>query len=121
MGVTSLTINLFHTLQAILGLTDMNDLILPVFYVIMHFIYIFVMNYGGQLITDHSADILKTLYEVQWYVAPIHVQKLILFLMLKNTKSYGLIIGGIYVASLEGFVTLTSMSISYFMVIYSTQ
>lgn len=39
-------------------------------------------------------------------MAPLRVQKLILFLMLKNTKNYGLVIGGIYVASLEGFVTV---------------
>lgn len=39
-------------------------------------------------------------------MAPIRVQKLILFLMLKNTKHFGLVIGGIYVASLEGFITV---------------
>lgn len=40
-------------------------------------------------------------------MAPIHVQKLILFLMLRNTKSFSLVIGGVYVASLEGFVTVS--------------
>lgn len=43
---------------------------------------------------------------MQWYVAPVQVQKLILFLMLRNTKHFGLVIGGIYVASLEGFITV---------------
>lgn len=43
---------------------------------------------------------------MQWYVAPIQVQKLILFLMLKNSKHFGLVIGGVYVASLEGFITV---------------
>ncbi|KAL0126399.1 hypothetical protein PUN28_005050 [Cardiocondyla obscurior] len=121
IGVISLAINMLHALQAALTANNANELAISTFYVIIHFVYIFIGNYGGQTITDHSADVLKTLYHVQWYVAPIKVQKLILFLLLKNTKQFGLVIGGIYVASLEGFITLTSMSVSYFMVIYSTQ
>jgi len=45
-------------------------------------------------------------------MAPIQVQKLILFLMLKNTKYFGLIVGGIYVASLEGFITVRKFIMS---------
>ncbi|XP_077258677.1 uncharacterized protein LOC143895452 isoform X2 [Temnothorax americanus] len=121
IGVVSLAINLLHALQAALIVDNANELAISTFYVIVHFLFIFIGNYGGQTITDHSADVLKKLYHVQWYIAPIQVQKLILFLMLKNTKHFGLVIGGIYVASLEGFITLISMSVSYFMVIYSTQ
>jgi len=45
-------------------------------------------------------------------MAPVQVQKLILFLMLKNTKHFGLVIGGIYVASLEGFITVRKFIIN---------
>ncbi|XP_011861317.1 PREDICTED: odorant receptor 49b-like isoform X2 [Vollenhovia emeryi] len=121
IGVISLAINMLNALEAALIANNANELAISTFYVIIHFLYIFIGNYGGQTITDHSAAVLKNLYHVQWYVAPLQVQKLILFLMLRNTKHFGLVIGGIYVASLEGFITLTSMSVSYFMVIYSTQ
>lgn len=87
LGVISLAVNLLHvsnmhytaipvdftsvtdpcllfklqTLQTMLNLTDVNELILAVFYVLGHFIYIFVLNYGCQLVTDHNADIFRVL------------------------------------------------------------
>jgi len=56
---------------------------------------------------------------VQWYMAPIQVQKLILFLMLKNTKYFSLIIGGIYVASLEGFIMVRKFIMSSYLSNYA--
>ncbi|XP_067212261.1 uncharacterized protein [Linepithema humile] len=120
ISVLSLAINLLLTLQALL-IQNMSELILSIFYIVPHFIYSFVNHYGGQMVTDHSANILTALYNIKWYTAPIRVQKLILFLMLKNTKNFGFVIGGIYVASMENYLTFTSTSLSYFMVIYSTQ
>ncbi|XP_025263503.1 uncharacterized protein LOC109610516 [Camponotus floridanus] len=107
LGVLSLAVNLLNMLQAILILDNINDLILTSFFIILHFIFFFVGNYGGQIITDHSVDILTTLYNIQWYMAPLRIQKLILFLILKNTKSYSFLIGGIYVASLEAYKYVT--------------
>ncbi|XP_025074007.1 uncharacterized protein LOC105426926 [Pogonomyrmex barbatus] len=112
IGVISLAINLLHALQAALFLDNINELAISTFYVILHFLIIFIGNYGGQTITDHSADVLKMLYHVQWYMAPVQVQKLILFLMLRNTRYFSLVIGGIYVASLEGFITVRKFIIN---------
>jgi len=51
-----------------------------------------------------AIDIFR--YKSKWHVMPLHVQKLILFIMQKSTRNYMLVIGGIYVASLEGFATV---------------
>jgi len=40
-------------------------------------------------------------YNVHWYMAPIRIQKMILFLLQKGTKSFHLILGGIFVASMQ--------------------
>lgn len=47
-------------------------------------------------------------YNVQWYIAPLHIQKLILFLLQRGTKAFEnlVIIGGLFVGSLEGFATV---------------
>lgn len=42
-------------------LDSVNDLTLSVFYITFHFLYIFVTNYGGQAITDHSANVFRAL------------------------------------------------------------
>jgi len=45
-------------------------------------------------------------YEVQWYITPLHIQKLILFLLLRGNKSFGLNVGGLFVSSLQCFATV---------------
>jgi hypothetical protein len=42
-------------------------------------------------------------YNVEWHIAPLRIQKLILFLLQKGTKSFNIVIGGLFIASLEGF------------------
>lgn len=41
---------------------------------------------------------------------PLHTQKLILFVMQRSSKNCMLLVGGIYVASLEGFATVMLLS-----------
>lgn len=41
-----------------------------------------------------------------WYIAPLRTQKLILFLLQHGTKNFTIILGGIFVGSLEGFATV---------------
>ncbi|XP_039304372.1 odorant receptor 49b-like [Solenopsis invicta] len=85
------------------------------------FIYLFLANYAGQEITDHNDNVYSTAYNVRWYVAPLHIQKLILFLLQRGSKAVNLNLGGMCVMSLELFATLTKTSISYFTVVYSMQ
>ncbi|XP_072743880.1 uncharacterized protein [Anoplolepis gracilipes] len=120
VGVLSLTINMFQLLHLAM-LNDMNGTLGSIFFVISHFLYLFLANFLGQLITDHNTDVFNTTYTTQWYTVSVQAQKLLLLIMQRNTKNYYFVIGGVYVASLEGFATLASTSISYFTVIYSTQ
>lgn len=41
-----------------------------------------------------------------WYAAPLHTQKMLLFMMQKVTINVRLGIGSIFTASLEGFATV---------------
>ncbi|XP_018355584.1 PREDICTED: uncharacterized protein LOC108745304 [Trachymyrmex septentrionalis] len=81
----------------------------------------FMCNLGGQQIIDHNNYIFVTAYKVQWYVTPLPIQKLILILLQRGSKSFVLDLGGLFVASLECFATLINASVSYFIVIYSIQ
>ncbi|XP_025263462.1 uncharacterized protein LOC109610280 isoform X4 [Camponotus floridanus] len=60
-------------------------------------------------------------YNVQWYVAPLRIQKLILFLLQRGNKNVNLNFGGVFILSLEFFASLMKVSTSYFTVIYSMQ
>ncbi|XP_028050491.1 odorant receptor 49a [Monomorium pharaonis] len=99
-------------------LNNLSELFVPFVLFIGHFVYMFMANYCGQIIIDHSAEMLKAAYNTLWYVAPLSIQKLLLFL-LKSVKDFKLEIGGMFVPSLEGFSTLVTSVMSYFTVIYS--
>jgi len=45
-------------------------------------------------------------YDVPWYAAPVHIQKLFAFILQRTVKGYVLNIGGVIIASLEGFASV---------------
>ncbi|XP_011706027.1 PREDICTED: uncharacterized protein LOC105461224 [Wasmannia auropunctata] len=81
----------------------------------------FLANYIGQNIIDYNNHVYITAYNIKWYRTPLNIQKIILFLLQRETKKFTLSVGGIFDASMECFATLIKASISYFTVIYSTK
>ncbi|XP_032675066.1 uncharacterized protein LOC116845921 [Odontomachus brunneus] len=56
-GVASLSLNLFRLSQIIL-LTEQKESIIPyMVFILSHFYYMFICNYMGQKIIDHSTEI----------------------------------------------------------------
>lgn len=51
-------------------------------------------------------------YNVQWYIAPLHVQKVLLFLLQKGSKTLHLHLGGIFVLSFE-FFAMVNVNVVY--------
>ncbi|EZA55090.1 hypothetical protein X777_05369 [Ooceraea biroi] len=84
-------------------------------------VYIFFANYAGQNIADHHNYIFTSVYNCKWYITPLYIQRIILFLLQKGTNTYYLIFGGILVLCMENAAMMVSTSISYFTVLYSTQ
>ncbi|XP_029678596.1 uncharacterized protein LOC115244794 [Formica exsecta] len=121
IGVILLSLNLFQIFQIPLNGDNVDEILIPSVVVFASILYMFCANYLGQYITDHNNHVFVTVYNVQWYIAPLYVQKLILFLLLRNAKDFTIDVGGLYIASLESFATLVKASVSYFTVIYSTQ
>nr|XP_012217765.1 PREDICTED: uncharacterized protein LOC105669401 [Linepithema humile] len=119
-GVASLSINMFRLFLA-MSMHDMSEIILTGLFVYAHFCYIFWMNYFGQDIINHSEWFFQQICNTQWYIAPLHIQKLLLITLQRSMKNSSLVIGSLFVPSLEGFATLSSMSMSYCMVLYSVR
>ncbi|XP_011864044.1 PREDICTED: odorant receptor 43a-like [Vollenhovia emeryi] len=117
-GVISSSCIIFRLLNAITLLNDYSELFISVMLCFGHLVYMFMANFCGQAIIDHSSEMWIAVYNTLWYVAPLSVQKLLLFL-LKSVKVFKLEIGGIFIPSLEGFSTLITSTISYFTIIYT--
>ncbi|XP_019889090.1 uncharacterized protein LOC105285101 isoform X1 [Ooceraea biroi] len=144
IGVSSLSFSLFHVgnvlfgilclilddtltnlllqlLQLVIVLNELGEMCCVFILIILHVAYMFVLNYGGQEIQNHGVQLFEAIYNGLWYAAPLHTQKLLLLLMQKATVKVSLVCGGIFIPSLEGFVTLVSTAVSYFTVMYSTR
>ncbi|XP_072758226.1 uncharacterized protein [Anoplolepis gracilipes] len=116
--VGSISFNLFRIISSE---KNIEDLIWPLLFATFTIIYMFIGNYIGQSIMNHNHDIFITAYNVRWYVAPLYIQRMILFLLQRSSMDYVLKLGGLFVASIEWFASLIKASVSYFTVIYSTQ
>ncbi|XP_072758228.1 uncharacterized protein [Anoplolepis gracilipes] len=116
--VGSVSFNLFRIISSE---ENIGDLICPLLFATFTILYMFIANYIGQSIMNHNHGIFTTAYNVRWYVAPLYIQRMILFLLQRSSVDYVLKIGGLFVASIEWFASLIKTSVSYFTVIYSTQ
>ncbi|KAL0126423.1 hypothetical protein PUN28_005057 [Cardiocondyla obscurior] len=121
LGVSSLTFNLFQFLQLITLTKNTGQASMVAILILLHLNYMFVANYGGQELLNHGLKMFKTTYNGLWYAVPLRTQKLLLFIMQKETLNIGLTCGGIFVISLEGFATLANAAVSYFTLIYSVK
>ncbi|KAL6264364.1 hypothetical protein P5V15_004476 [Pogonomyrmex californicus] len=121
IGITSLIINLFCLFQTILFKHEINDIIILVSFIFGHIIYLFLGNYVGQILIDHSASIFENIYITRWQGAPLPAQRLLPLIMQRSMRSCKMVVGGMFVPSFEGFATLMSTTLSYFTVLWSVQ
>ncbi|XP_011864212.1 PREDICTED: uncharacterized protein LOC105560065 isoform X2 [Vollenhovia emeryi] len=112
ISVTSLTLNLYGISEALSFGDDIEELLVHSILVLTVFVYLFLLNYAGQEYVDHNAYVFSVAYNVRWYVAPLHIQKLILFLLQRGSKTIKLSIGMIFVLSLELFAMVKNQYMS---------
>ncbi|XP_011685219.1 PREDICTED: uncharacterized protein LOC105448398 [Wasmannia auropunctata] len=83
------------------------ELIVSFIFLLGHFWYMFFCNlYLGQKVIDHSSNVFYRTYNVQWYVAPLRAQRLLLLVMQRSMRYCTIVIDGIFTVSLEGFATV---------------
>ncbi|XP_071560361.1 uncharacterized protein [Temnothorax nylanderi] len=120
-GVMCGSFNIFLIFQLTSFKCDIEELLLRLIFMMYLLTYMFVGNYIAQEIMDHNDNVFVTVYNVQWYVAPLQIQKMILFLLQRGTKAFTMNIAGLFVGSLEGAATLLSTGLSFFTVLHSVR
>ncbi|XP_019697041.1 uncharacterized protein LOC105183316 isoform X1 [Harpegnathos saltator] len=106
-GVISMSLNLMQIFITLSSGHNVEELTIQVVFLFVQYTYMFLANYVAQEVTDHNNHVFTTIYNIQWYVTPLHMQKMILFLLQRGTKPYYLQLGILFVGSLEGFASLS--------------
>ncbi|XP_070151877.1 uncharacterized protein [Polyergus mexicanus] len=106
VGVVSLSLNLFRIFQIASYGDDIMEILFPFISVAVTILAMFIANYVTQDLTDINDDLFVTVYNIQWYKTPLHIQKLILFLLQKGTKKFTISVGGLFIGSLECFAMI---------------
>ncbi|XP_019888317.1 uncharacterized protein LOC105282617 [Ooceraea biroi] len=119
--VLCMSLNLLRIFQIESPAERIEEVLLHLSVVIIIMCSTLLANNSGQEVTDYSNHVYVTIYNVPWYLAPVNIQKLILFLLQRSSKIFTLNISGIFVASLKCFATLINASMSYFTFMYSVQ
>ncbi|XP_067209639.1 uncharacterized protein [Linepithema humile] len=103
-GVLSLSLNIYCTFQN-MSWKYATDFAFSLILACSTIMYMFLANLIGQQIIDHNNHVFMTAYKIQWYLTPIRIQKMILFLLQRGNKVFGLSIGGLFMGSMEYFAT----------------
>ncbi|XP_029160365.1 uncharacterized protein LOC114932367 [Nylanderia fulva] len=117
-GTLTMSFNMFRMMSS--G-NDIKEFLISFIHTFFILVYAFLSNYSAQLVTDLNHQLFVTAYKIPWYRAPISIQKLILFLLQKTSKTFYVTCGGVYVGSIEGFAMIIKTSVSYFTLMHSVQ
>ncbi|XP_011338434.1 uncharacterized protein LOC105279988 isoform X1 [Ooceraea biroi] len=121
ISVLCLCLSLYELLETALLREKVEEFLLHLIFASAILVYYYLSNSCGEEIIQHYSNMFSTAYSIQWYTAPIRIQKFILFLLQRSCKMHFIKIGGLFITSLEGFASLCTASVSYFTVIYSVQ
>ncbi|XP_025991804.2 uncharacterized protein LOC113004039 isoform X2 [Solenopsis invicta] len=119
--VICFSLNLFQLFQITSFKNNVHEFILHFTYASISILHMFIANYIGQSVIDHNNHVNIAAYNIQWYRTPLHIQRMVLFLLQRRAIQHTLNIGGLFDASIEGFATLIKASMSYFTLINSVQ
>ncbi|XP_020291748.1 uncharacterized protein LOC109858666 [Pseudomyrmex gracilis] len=110
LGIASLVIHLFCLFEAILIIKEMNEFLKLSMFSFGHVFYLFLGNYIGQILIDHSTGIFQNTYGTKWHDAPVQAQKLLPVIMQRSTRSCKMVVGGgLYIPSFEGFASMAKI------------
>ncbi|XP_011863554.1 PREDICTED: uncharacterized protein LOC105559676 isoform X2 [Vollenhovia emeryi] len=119
--IISICFNFVRISQVVMSEQAIQLAFVPSVFAAINILYLFIANLLGQNMTDHNNYVFDTVYGVEWYATPLHIQRLILFLLLNGVKKFTINVGGLFVPSFECFATVMKTSVSYFTVILTTQ
>ncbi|XP_028049922.1 uncharacterized protein LOC105838266 isoform X2 [Monomorium pharaonis] len=105
LAVLSLAVNLYN-FSRLTKSKEYYEMFVSFLFISGHFWYMLFFNYLGQKVIDHSSNVFHRIYNVQWYIAPLKAQKLLLLIMQRSMRHCTFVIDSLFIMSFEGFATV---------------
>ncbi|XP_011883876.1 PREDICTED: uncharacterized protein LOC105571017 isoform X2 [Vollenhovia emeryi] len=112
MAICTAAVSLFRMFRVITMQQEEQELIKLFYYVSVLFIYLIIGNFVGQEFINHDDQVHRMICNTKWYKAPVKIQKSLLFLLRKTTKTYKVNAAGLFCPSLEGLARTLSFMVS---------
>ncbi|XP_070523046.1 uncharacterized protein [Cardiocondyla obscurior] len=133
-GILFISLNLFRLVS--FEFKSVLEIILTVLFTLTVIIYTLVCNWISEEVVNHNNDktnayvvrsnvnffvfLFRRRYDIQWYMAPLQIQKMIVFIMLRSNKTFSVsFCGGLITGSIENAAMVLSTAISYCVVLRS--
>ncbi|XP_046141251.1 odorant receptor 49b-like [Osmia bicornis bicornis] len=121
LTIITQSINIFFLAQTIFKLEANGDAMLCLSCTFSEMIYLFYMTYIWQQCLSTFDNLTLQIYNTNWYETSLSTQKFVLFVMMKASEDLRLKLFIVFKPSLEGFMQILKMSISYFTVMASIE
>ncbi|XP_071629212.1 putative odorant receptor 92a isoform X3 [Temnothorax longispinosus] len=96
-----------------------GEMLRYVSFIIGCFVHLLVLNYPGQEIMDHSADIFHKAYNILWYRMPRRTTQLLSILLHRSLVPCKLTAGKLCVLSFQNYASVLQGTLSYFTALLS--
>ncbi|XP_063992720.1 uncharacterized protein LOC135170646 [Diachasmimorpha longicaudata] len=111
LGINMLAISITGY-QTVTKLDEPSEVLRFGSYTIGQLIHLYILSWPGQKLMDHSAQIHKTAFQGCWYNLPLDLQKFLILVMMRGSKTCTLTAGGLFVMSLQSFCLVVKTSVS---------
>ncbi|XP_076632149.1 uncharacterized protein LOC143347119 [Colletes latitarsis] len=116
-GLYNMNIENFGT--TVMHINEPDEAIRYALFFIAQNFHLFYISLPGQLISDSSLNIAYSMYDFEWYEAPVKIQKVLFMMQMRASKPCQLTAGGLYDMNIQNFGTTFKTCISYFTMLLS--
>ncbi|XP_011883809.1 PREDICTED: odorant receptor 22c-like [Vollenhovia emeryi] len=120
-AICSAIVSFFRLFRIVTLHQEKMEIIKLICYVIFIFLFLVIGNFVGQEFINHDEHVHHTICNTKWYQTPLKIQKFVLFVMRKTTKTYKVDAGGLFSPSLESLATSMSLMLSCLTLLCSIQ
>ncbi|KAL0126371.1 hypothetical protein PUN28_005041 [Cardiocondyla obscurior] len=118
-SIGSATVSLFRLFRILTIHQEKLESIKLICYTFFLLLFLFIGNFVGQEFINRDEHVHRMICNTKWYNAPLKIQKFILFLMRKTTKSYRVDAAGLFSPCLESLATAMSLMLSFLTILCS--